>query len=349
MVHVEAMQTDDQQTVRVVTRRHSQHGAAGPGHVPQHGAPGHNCLTGCAGTFRRAMRDRRVSRASVILNNISEHQAFEAESSDASMKEEDSDSNSSERSSVSPHIEIQPNRNKCNKVFTKTRKISLDTGRAPNLNLVNIANIIGDIQEQTTRIEKNDNDQKFNREKRKSSLAKIFSPQGPDLIEGQYALISSNNFEQYLEAIGTGPMSRTMVMRSKVQLNIGQTLDKQWQIFTETAIKAKSIRGYATYNRKLTQNKFKEGEPKPELLDDWDQRLVVTTLTREDQGCRLKLEQVAEKDQKFCRDSSVILSVDRDEPGVLVATFMLDSIIAWRKFRRMETQRNVNGRRHSVV
>ena len=38
------------------------------------------------------------------------------------------------------------------------------------------------------------------------------------------------------------------------------------------------------------------GEGKPELVDDWDQRLVVTTLTAPENG-RLVLNQVAEKDQ----------------------------------------------------
>ena len=66
---------------------------------------------------------------------------------------------------------------------------------------------------------------------------------------------------------------------------------------TETAIKAKSIKGYATYNRKLTENKFKPGTPKPELGEDWDQRLLVTTLNREQEGKKIVLEQIAEKDQ----------------------------------------------------
>ena len=40
------------------------------------------------------------------------------------------------------------------------------------------------------------------------------------------------------------------------------------------------------------------GEAKPELLDDWDQRLVVTTLMVQGQeGERIELNQVAEKDQ----------------------------------------------------
>ena len=81
---------------------------------------------------------------------------------------------------------------------------------------------------------------------------------------------------------------------------------------TETAIKAKSIKGYSTYNRhyswkiihksgiilrKLTENKWKPGCPKPELGEDWDQRLVVTTLMREEEGGVITLVQEAEKDQ----------------------------------------------------
>ena len=35
---------------------------------------------------------------------------------------------------------------------------------------------------------------------------------------------------------------------------------------------------YSTCTPKLTQNRFVEGEEKPELLDDWDQRLVVSMM-----------------------------------------------------------------------
>ena len=66
---------------------------------------------------------------------------------------------------------------------------------------------------------------------------------------------------------------------------------------TETAIKAKSMKGYATYNRKLTENKFKPGSPKPELGEDWDQRLLISTLTREQEGKRIVIDQFAEKEQ----------------------------------------------------
>ena len=76
-----------------------------------------------------------------------------------------------------------------------------------------------------------------------------------------------------------------------------QEIDKHWKIITETSIKAKSVRGYSTYNRKLTENKWKAGTEKPELVEDWDQRLVVTTLNRKEDGNILELSQIAEKDQ----------------------------------------------------
>ena len=100
---------------------------------------------------------------------------------------------------------------------------------------------------------------------------------------------------------------------------IRQEEDKQWRIVNETLIKAKSVRGYRwvrgggevgrlslsdnpilpvrTNNRKWTENKFKCGEAKPELVDDWDQRLVVTTLRVNEEGTRLSLHQLAETDQ----------------------------------------------------
>ena len=37
--------------------------------------------------------------------------------------------------------------------------------------------------------------------------------------------------------------------------------------------------------------------PQPELLEDWDQRFVTTTLTRGDGGNRIVMQQVADKDE----------------------------------------------------
>ena len=76
-----------------------------------------------------------------------------------------------------------------------------------------------------------------------------------------------------------------------------QELDKQWRISYETIIRAKSIRGYNTRAGKVTENKFQLDVERPELLDDWDQRWVVSTLTREPNTNRMTLMQVAEKDQ----------------------------------------------------
>ena len=62
-----------------------------------------------------------------------------------------------------------------------------------------------------------------------------------------------------------------------------------------------TIQSFRTNNRKWTENKFKVGEAKPELVDDWDQRLVVTTLTRGEKPNSLQLSQIAEKDQVLCQ------------------------------------------------
>ena len=48
---------------------------------------------------------------------------------------------------------------------------------------------------------------------------------------------------------------------------------------------------------KVTENKYQLEVEKPELLDDWDQRFVISTLSRDLQANRLTLVQTAEKDQ----------------------------------------------------
>ena len=87
---------------------------------------------------------------------------------------------------------------------------------------------------------------KFNPQKHKTKL-----------IEGTFKLMGSKNYEEFLSAVGTGPCSQDMVMRADMVMFITQEHDKQWRIANETLIKAKSIRGYRTNNRKWTENKFK--------------------------------------------------------------------------------------------
>ena len=91
-------------------------------------------------------------------------------------------------------------------------------------------------------------------------------------IEGTWRLIANENFDAFLAGVGVTPLVATMVIRSETMVTIYEDLDKQWKILSETSIKAKSIRGYRTRNYKMTGNKFKLEEPKPELLEDWDPR-----------------------------------------------------------------------------
>ena len=48
---------------------------------------------------------------------------------------------------------------------------------------------------------------------------------------------------------------------------------------------------------KVTENKFQLDVEIPEMLDDWDQRWVMSTLTRENN--RITLNQIAEKTEVF--------------------------------------------------
>ena len=110
------------------------------------------------------------------------------------------------------------------------------------------------------------------------------------------------------------------------------------------------VKHFRTNNRKWTENKFKAKEAKPELLDDWDQRLVITTLENNDQGSRITLNQVAEKDQVsilsfsnilsnsfqwHCKDSTVVYEVDPEDKDILIMTCMTEDVMAWRKFQRV--------------
>jgi len=154
------------------------------------------------------------------------------------------------------------------------------------------------------------------------------------LIEGTFKQCESLNYEEYLTATGAGPCTRDMVMRAGQVLRITQDLDKQWRVSTETIIRGKSTKGYRTNTRKWTENKFKVGEEKPEILDDWDQRLVVTLLDVNPEKTKLTLHQTAEKDQCFANDSIVEFEVDPTEPDILLMRCQVGEVVAFRKFER---------------
>lgn len=76
-------------------------------------------------------------------------------------------------------------------------------------------------------------------------------------IEGSWVLVGSDNYRAYLRAIGAGRYSVDLAMRAATIIRIHQEPDKQWRISTESLIRAKSVRGYRSSNRKWTENKFK--------------------------------------------------------------------------------------------
>ena len=74
------------------------------------------------------------------------------------------------------------------------------------------------------------------------------------------------------------------------------------------------------------------------MLEDWDPRFVVTTLTTNHQGDRMTLSQVAEKDMMYRQDSLVELEIDEEDQNVLVVTSSTDRVTGWRRFERKNVQ-----------
>jgi len=159
-------------------------------------------------------------------------------------------------------------------------------------------------------------------------------------IEGNYKLVESHNFREYLSVLGVGPFTQDMVMKAGVVLTIEQELDKQWRISTENLIKARSVKGYMTRERKLTKNKYKEGEPKYEMLEDWDPRDVFTVLNVNLEGNRIFQYQEAINDGKSAMDSTVEFELMSENPDLLVVTYSIGDVIASRKFERKVSLRH---------
>ena len=74
------------------------------------------------------------------------------------------------------------------------------------------------------------------------------------------------------------------------------------------------------------------------MLEDWDPRFVVTTLTTNHQGDRMTLSQVAEKDMMYHQDSLLELEIDEEDQNVLVVTSSTDRATGWRRFERKNVQ-----------
>ena len=45
---------------------------------------------------------------------------------------------------------------------------------------------------------------------------------GQDLLEGEFTLVSNNNYDRFLAAVGAGPLSSNMVLRARINLTIKQ-------------------------------------------------------------------------------------------------------------------------------
>ena len=45
-------------------------------------------------------------------------------------------------------------------------------------------------------------------------------PRSPDLLQGEWTLISNNNYDKFLAAVGAGPLSSNMVLRARINMTI---------------------------------------------------------------------------------------------------------------------------------
>eukprot|EP00092_Neocalanus_flemingeri_P002270 GFUD01002421.1.p1 GENE.GFUD01002421.1~~GFUD01002421.1.p1 ORF type:complete len:247 (+),score=81.70 GFUD01002421.1:126-866(+) len=193
----------------------------------------------------------------------------------------------------------------------------------------------------------------------------------PDPLEGTFRQFQSHNYEKYLEMLGAGPMSINMIIRANMVLKINQEIDKRWRFVYETTIKAKSMRGFSTNTPKLVENKFVLGEPRAELVDDWDQRALVSVLefheavetptkaccqvncpaSCEEEHRRLVLQQTASKEKKITHDSTIVYELEKEDPDVMVVTSRVgeeqEEVVAVRRFRRQKEEES--GRRISVI
>ena len=84
-------------------------------------------------------------------------------------------------------------------------------------------------------------------------------------LEGSWNLVASLSFRKFLASVGVARYSQDLAMGSSLILRIRQEPDRQWRLSTETLIRAKSVKGYRTSNRKWTENKFKVLRQKIEL------------------------------------------------------------------------------------
>ena len=57
---------------------------------------------------------------------------------------------------------------------------------------------------------------------RKFSTARLAPPE--EHLEGAWTLVSTNNYDKFLAAVGAGPLSSNMVLRARINLGIKQVI-----------------------------------------------------------------------------------------------------------------------------
>lgn len=176
-------------------------------------------------------------------------------------------------------------------------------------------------------------DRHFNQDKQLRALDKLRkSICMTKLVIGTFEMKDSGKFDQFLVAIGTKRRTVNMVNRAAVKICIKQDPDNRWTIMQETTVKAKSSYFGNTKIRKTTLNKFRPKSPCMEMVEDYDTRMLETTLVVEG-GNRLILMQ--EDNGNKALSSTVCLSVSPSHPDTLVVTHLVGEVVAERVFTRV--------------
>merc|ERR1712098_899615 len=179
--------------------------------------------------------------------------------------------------------------------------------------------------------------------------------------------VETENFEDYLGIVGAGEKTADMIMKAEHSVSLRREEDRQWRIRSEVTFKAKSRAGIIVVPPKVVENKYLPGEPKRELLQDWDLREVETVLeyvegssqeahghccetscpsTVSEEGAKLTLSQVSVEGSQHPCDLVLVYSLQPGDNNILLLRVLQgDTLVAPRRFKRKEE----TGRRLSVA
>jgi len=199
-------------------------------------------------------------------------------------------------------------------------------------------------------------------------VSSLLTAADPFPIEGVYEQFDSENYEDYLEMIGAGRMTIGMIMKSGRILTIKFEEDKRWLIRCSTTFKnLVTMAGFNTdIPGKVVENKYQEGVPIKEHLQDWDLREVESTLEYEEgsapeyHGNKCTCNQDCPSAQVVVEPSLTVTQVPvegsshpvslklvyqlepKDQDVLLLQVHKDDEVIAWKRLKRHRDLRRMS-------